>query len=125
MVDYISKDDDIDKDIKFQKIYDNHDQNKQNYIKIKPLTILITKDIKNAKRLLTDISEFLMKRENLSEKEVEEKTLIVTSHNDNKVNIQKLKEVDNYDNTIELIISVSMLTEGWYFKNVFQFVPWE
>ena len=125
MVDYISKDDDIDKDIKFQKIYDNHDQNKQNYRKIKPLTILITKDIKNAKRLLTDISEFLMKRENLSEKEVEEKTLIVTSHNDHKVNIQKLKEVDNYDNPIEWIISVSMLTEGWDVKNVFQIVPWE
>lgn len=125
MVDYISKDDDIDKDIKFQKIYDNHDQNKQNYRKIKPLTILITKDIKNAKRLLTDISEFLMKRENLSEKEVEAKTLIVTSHNDHKVNIQKLKEVDNYDNPIEWIISVSMLTEGWDVKNVFQIVPWE
>lgn len=125
MVDYISKDDDIDKDIKFQKIYDNHDQNKQNYRKIKPLTILITKDIKNAKRLLTDISKFLMKRENLSEKEVEEKTLIVTSHNDHKVNIQKLKEVDNYDNPIEWIISVSMLTEGWDVKNVFQIVPWE
>ena len=125
MVDYISKDDDIDKEIKFQKIYDNHDHNKQNYRKIKPLTILITKDIKNAKRLLTDISDFLMKQESLSEDEVKEKTLIVTSHNDHKANVQKLKEVDNKDNPIEWIISVSMLTEGWDVKNVFQIVPWE
>lgn len=125
MVDYISKDDDIDKDIKFQKIYDNHDHNKQNYRKIKPLTILITKDIKNAKRLLSDISEFLIKKEKLSEKEAEEKTLIVTSHNDHKANVRKLKEVDNLDNPIEWIISVSMLTEGWDVKNVFQIVPWE
>jgi type III restriction enzyme len=125
MVDYISKDENLDKDIKFQKIYDNHDHNKQNYRKIKPLTILITKDIKNAKRLLTDISEFLIKQESLSEDEVKEKTLIVTSHNDHKENVQKLKEVDNKDNPIEWIVSVSMLTEGWDVKNVFQIVPWE
>ena len=125
MVDYISKDDDIDKDIKFQKIYDNHDHNKQNYRKLKPLTILITKDIKNAKRLLSDISDFLMKQESLNEDEVKEKTLIVTSHNDHKANVQKLKEVDNFDNPIEWIVSVSMLTEGWDVKNVFQIVPWE
>ncbi|MBT7144410.1 MAG: DEAD/DEAH box helicase family protein [Bacteroidetes bacterium] len=125
MVDYISKDENLDKDIKFQKIYDNHDHNKQNYRKIKPLTILITKDIKNAKRLLADISEFLIKQESLSEDEAKEKTLIVTSHNDHKANIQKLKEVDNKDNPIEWIVSVSMLTEGWDVKNVFQIVPWE
>jgi len=125
MVDYINKDDDIDKNIKFQKIYDNHEQNKLNYRKIKPLTILITKDIKNAKRLLFDISNFLMKKEKISEKEVQEKTLIVTSHNDHKANIQKLKEVDKKDSSIEWIVSVSMLTEGWDVKNVFQIVPWE
>lgn len=125
MVDYISKDEDIDKDIKFQKIYDNHDHNKQNYRKIKPLTILITKDIENAKRLLAEISNFLMKQETLTEKEVQEKTLIVTSHNDHKANVQKLKEVDSLDNPIEWIVSVSMLTEGWDVKNVFQIVPWE
>lgn len=125
MVDYISKDDDIEKDIKFQKIYDNHDHNKLNYRKIKPLTILITKDIKNAKRLLSDISDFLTKQESLSEDEVKEKILIVTSHNDHRANIQKLEEVDNFDNPIEWIVSVSMLTEGWDVKNVFQIVPWE
>lgn len=125
MVDYISKDDDLDKDIKFQKIYDNHEHNKQNYRKIKPLTILITKDIKNAKRLLVEVYEFLMKQESLSEAKAQEKTLIVTSHNDHKANVQKLKEVDDKNNPIEWIVSVSMLTEGWDVKNVFQIVPWE
>lgn len=113
MVDYISKDDDLDKEIKFQKIYDNHKHNKQNYRKIKPLTILITKDIKNAKRLLSEVSEFLIKQEHLSKEEVYEKTLIVTSHRDHKTNVQKLKEVDDKNNPIEWIVSVSMLTEGW------------
>lgn len=125
MVDYISKDDDLDKDVKFQKIYDNHYQNQQNYRLVKPLTILITKDIKNAKRLLTDLQEFLIKQEKSNENEVKEKTLIVTSDKDHKANVLKLKEVDNKENPIEWIVSVLMLTEGWDVKNVFQIVPWE
>lgn len=125
MVDYVSKDDDLDRNIKFQKIYDNHYENKQNYRKVKPLTILITKDIKNAKRLLTQLSEFLIEREELNEEEIKEKTLIVTSHKDHKINVLKLKEVDNKNNPVEWIVSVSMLTEGWDVKNVFQIVPWE
>jgi len=125
MVDYISKDDDLDKDVKFQKIYDNHYENQQNYRKVKPLTILITKDIKNAKRLLVELQDFLIKREELTEEEIKEKTLIVTSDSDHKANVLKLKEVDNKDNPVEWIVSVSMLTEGWDVKNVFQIVPWE
>lgn len=125
MVDYVSKDDDLDKNIKFQKIYDNHKQNKDHYRKVKPLTILVTKDIKNAKRLTSDLKEFLQKQESLSEDELDEKVLIVTSHNDHKANITKLKEVDEDTNSTEWIVSVSMLTEGWDVKNVFQIVPWE
>lgn len=125
MVDYVSKDDDLDKNIKFQKIYDNHKQNKDHYRKVKPLTILVTKDIKNAKRLTSDLKEFLQNQESLTEDEVDEKVLIVTSHNDHKANIAKLKEVDDMTNSTEWIVSVSMLTEGWDVKNVFQIVPWE
>lgn len=125
MVDYVSKDDDLDKNIKFQKIYDNHIQNKDNYRKVKPLTILVTKDIKNAKRLTSDLKEYLQKQENLNEDEIDNKVLIVTSHSDHKANIAKLKEVDDITNSTEWIVSVSMLTEGWDVKNVFQIVPWE
>jgi len=51
--------------------------------------------------------------------------LIVTSHKDHKENITKLSKVDDKDDYTEWIISVSMLTEGWDVKNVFQIVPWE
>jgi len=125
MVDYVSKDDDLKIDIKFQKIYENHYQNTLNYRLVKPLTILVTKDIKNAKRLVAQLSEFLQKHKDLTEDEVKEKILIVTSHADHKANIQKLKEVDDKNDPIEWIVSVSMLTEGWDVKNVFQIVPWE
>lgn len=125
MVDYISKNDDAEDEIKFQEIYDNHTANKNNYRKVKPLTILVTKDITKAKNLAAELSEFLQSKEHITAEECEKKVLIVTSHNDHKANVKKLKEVDKKEDSTEWIISVSMLTEGWDVKNVFQIVPWE
>ncbi|MCG2736181.1 MAG: DEAD/DEAH box helicase family protein [Candidatus Methanoperedenaceae archaeon] len=125
MVDYVTENEDADDDIKFQEIYDNHQDNKNTYRKIKPLTILITKDIKKAKNLLTQLSEFIVTKEGLTPEEVEKKILIVTSANEHKANVKKLKDVDKPEDSTEWIVSVSMLTEGWDVKNVFQIVPWE
>ena len=125
MVEYVSKDDTIERDEKFQKIYDNHSQNRDNYRKIKPLTILITKDITNAKRLTEELKDDLEKKEELPREEIDKKVLIVTSHKDHQANIAKLSKVDDKDDPVEWIVSVSMLTEGWDVKNVFQIVPWE
>jgi type III restriction enzyme len=125
MVDYISKDESITQDEKFQKIYDNHIENQNKYRRVKPLTILITKDITNAKRLTENLIEFLSKKEEVSREEVEKKVLIVTSSPDHKANVAKLQKVDDKDDPTEWIVSVSMLTEGWDVKNVFQIVPWE
>ena len=125
MVDYVSKDDSIGNNVKLQKIYDNHQKKKDNYPRLKPLTILITKDITNCKRLTEELMTFLEKKEDLPREKIEKKVLIVTSHNDHKANIAQLDDVDKKKNTIEWITSVSMLTEGWDVKNVFQIVPWE
>lgn len=125
MVDYISKDESIDQSEKFQKIYDNHVENQNKYRRLKPLTILVTKDITNAKRLTENLMEFLSKKESLSREEVEKKVLIVTSAQEHKANAARLKNVDNKDDSTEWIVSVSMLTEGWDVNNVFQIVPWE
>ena len=124
-VDYVSKDENIDKTEKFQKIYDNHDEFVKKYRLIKPLTILVTKDISKAKTLQEYLIDFLEKWEKISRKAVEKKVLIVTSHKDHKKNVLELKNIDDKDNPVEWIVSVSMLTEGWDVKNVFQIVPWE
>ena len=124
-VDYVAKDENIDKNEKFQKIYDNHDEFAKKYRLIKPLTILVTKDISKAKTLREDLIDFLEKREKISRKAVEKKVLIVTSHKDHKKNVLELKNVDDKENSVEWIVSVSMLTEGWDVKNIFQIVPWE
>lgn len=124
-VDYVSKSDDAATEIKFQEIYDNHKENKDTYNRVKPLTILVTKDIINAKRLNGDLKEFLTTKEKISQEEAQKKVLLVTSHADHKVNIARLSKVDDKADPIEWIVSVSMLTEGWDVKNVFQIVPWE
>lgn len=124
-IEYVQKDDSSGTDEKFQKIYQNHKENIDKYPKIKPLSILITKDISRAKSLMEDLVDFLEKKEGRSRESIEEKVLIVTSHNDHKGNLSKLKTVDDRENPAEWIVSVSMLTEGWDVKNVFQIVPWE
>jgi type III restriction enzyme len=75
--------------------------------------------------LREELIDFLENHEKLSRAAVEEKVLIVTSHADHKKNMAQLKTVDAKDNPVEWIVSVSMLTEGWDVKNVFQIVPWE
>ncbi|MBA7562896.1 hypothetical protein ES708_04549 [subsurface metagenome] len=125
-IDYVAEDISHSKEEKFQKIYDNHIQNKMvKYRLIKPLTILVTKDISTCKVLLEDLIKFISDKEKINKETASKKVLIVTSANEHKNNIPKLKNVDDIDNTIEWITSVSMLSEGWDVQNVCQIVPHE
>lgn len=125
-INYVSEDDSINEDQRFQKIYQNHTKNKLTYKNVKPLTILVTNNITNAKRLETRLVEFLMLEEGLEEQEIRDKLVMtVTSDKAHNHNVVRLEEVDEQDSTVEWIVSVSMLTEGWDVKNVFQIVPME
>ncbi len=123
---YVAEDSSGSEDEKFQKIYDNHIKNKTlKYKKVKPITILVTKNIASCKRLSDKLIDFLAKKEKISKEHAAEKVLIVTSASEHKNNIPILRRVDDKDNPIEWITSVSMLSEGWDVKNVFQIVPHE
>ena len=125
-IDYVAEDVSHTKEEKFQKTYDNHIQNKAlKYRLIKPLTILVTKDITACKKLTEDLIDFLTRKENISKDAAASKVLIVTSANEHKNNIPKLKDVDDKNNPVEWITSVSMLSEGWDVQNVCQIVPHE
>lgn len=124
-IDYVKEDESRSDYERFQKIYQNHQDNKDKYSLIKPISILITRDIRHAKNLYEDFIKFLSEQEGLEKKDIESKVLIVTSAKEHKSNITKLKYVDDKADKTEWIISVSMLTEGWDVKNVFQIVPWE
>ncbi len=124
-VDYVQEDESQGDNERFQKIYRNHRDNKEHYPLVKPLSILVTRDISSAKRLYKDFVAFLSKWENKPLKDVESKVLVVTSAREHRANVRKLKYVDEETDSTEWIISVSMLTEGWDVQNVFQVVPWE
>lgn len=112
--------------IKYQKIYQNHQQNKDIYQTLKPLTLFVTKDIRIAKQQKAILCEFIAKQENITEEEAQNKVLIITSSKEHETNVKiHLPTIDERDNTFEWIVSVSMLTEGWDVKNVFQIVPME
>ena len=123
---YVAEDSSGSEDEKFQKIYDNHIENKTaKYRMVKPITILVTKNIAACKRLTGKLIDSLAKKERISKEKAAEKVLIVTSANEHRHNIPILRMVDDKDNPIEWITSVSMLSEGWDVKNVFQIVPHE
>jgi len=122
---YVAEDSPGGESEKFQKIYDNHVENKMRYRKVKPITIIVTKDISSCKRLTEKWINFIAEQEGITKEEAGKKVLIVTSSPDHKENVLKLDRVDDKDNPTEWITSVSMLTEGWDVKNVFQIVPHE
>jgi len=125
-IDYVAEDSSNTQDEKLQKIYDNHLENKNaKYRLVKPLTILITKDIKACNKLTDDLVQFIAETESISDEASRKKVLEVTSSPKHKENIRKLADVDRKDSSVEWITSVSMLTEGWDVKNVFQIVPHE
>lgn len=125
-VNYVIEDENSTEDVKFQKIFQNHKRNKLLYPNLKPLTILVTRDIKAAKQLKTRFVEFLVEKKEGTEDFISnQKVIIVTSDKEHKAGVLKLPLVDNIDEPAEWIISVSMLTEGWDVKNVFQIVPME
>lgn len=127
-VSYIAKDEiQNEESIKYQKIYHNHQENKQKYQNVKPITLLVTKDIRLAEQQKEILCEFLAKQENIPIDTVRnEKVLIVTSDKKHEVNVKvHLPTIDEKSNSFEWIVSVSMLTEGWDVKNVFQIVPME
>jgi len=125
-IDYVAEDTSQSQYEKFQKIYDNHRENKTaRYRKVKPLSILVTRDIAACKRLTEDLIDFLAEHERVPRENAEKKVLPVTSAQEHQANVRALNDVDRPDNPVEWITSVSMLTEGWDVQNVFQVVPHE
>lgn len=122
---YLSEDDSATDDERFQKLLTQHEKNRAKYKPLKPLTIAVTKDIKAAEALAGDLVTFLAGRSGITRMQAEGKVLVVTSHKDHDANLLRLKMVDDLTDPTEWIVSVSMLTEGWDVKNVFQIYPHE
>lgn len=124
-IEYVSKDDKSDTFEKFQMIYDNHLEIRRKNTSLKPISIFVSKDIKSATNLSLDFIDFLVGSKGIDREVADNMILVVTSAPKHKKNVVLLQSVDEPNNPVEWIFSVSMLTEGWDVKNVFQIVPWE
>ena len=124
-VQYVAKADDLrDKSQKWQLIANRHNE-KVNELKglgILPITIIVAQKTRSCDAIATDFKEFLKESQGLSDEQVDEKVLV--AHSRSRENY-RLRGVDGSESKIEYIFSVSMLTEGWDVKRVFQIVPHE
>lgn len=112
---------------KWQLIYKRHEDWKRKLKKrgIRPLTIVVTRDIRGCEEAAEELMDFLKDWEKISADNAAKKVLPVTSSPKHQPNVARLRLVDSPSNKVEWIISVSMLSEGWDVKNVFQIVPHE
>ncbi len=120
---YLAEDQSTTDDERFQKLMAQHEKNRKTYKPAKPLTIAVTKDIKSAQQLHDDLVAFLARQPGMNQQAAASRVLIVTSGKEHQANLPRLKTVDDAADPAEWIVSVSMLTEGWDVKNVFQIYP--
>lgn len=127
-VEYVAEMPDTDNpEEKWQLIYNRHQDWKKKLKKrgIRPLTIIVTKAIADCKRVAEELQSFLQDWEKITAEQAKAKVLPVTSAKEHQPNVGRLKLVDRPASKVEWIVSVSMLSEGWDVKNVFQIVPHE
>lgn len=126
-VEYISEEDiPNDKNERWQVILNSHNDIARtipNELGIKPITIVVTSNKTSSDSKAKQFKEFLKESRNLTDREVDNIVLSVHSGTKARLDRKKLKDVDNKNNPVEFIFSVSMLTEGWDVKRIFQIVP--
>lgn len=112
---------------RWQLVYNRHKDWKKKLKSrgIRPLTIVVTKGIADAERVAEELQEFLKEWEGLKPDQAAAKVLCVTSAAKHQPNVARLRVVDSAASKVEWVVSVSMLSEGWDVKNVFQIVPHE
>ena len=120
---YLAEDDSTTDDERFQKLLAQHEKNRRTYAPAKPLTIAVTRDIKGAEQLADDLVAFLARQPGMDLATAAARVLVVTSADKHRTNLLRLRTVDEPHDPAEWVVSVSMLTEGWDVKNVFQIYP--
>ena len=115
---------------RWEAIVRNHEEARvelaEQHRRIRPVTIIVTADIESSKDVEQELIAHLASRPNAPDRAaIEQAVLRVTSEPEDAKAVLQLREVDDYDSErkVEWVVSVSMLTEGWDAKNVFQIVP--
>ncbi len=109
---------------KWQLVLNHHEEirRKLRAHKIRPLTIVITRDIRGCKDVAEKLKAFLTEETEKNREQIDEQVLVI--HSD-APDLPRLANVNSAGSKVEWILSVSMLSEGWDVKRVFQIVPHE
>jgi len=109
---------------KWQLVFNRHEElrHKLKPHKLRPLTIVVTRDIRSCKNVAEKFKAFLKEQTGKGQEQIAEQVLVI--HSD-APDLPRLKSVNNATSKVEWILSVSMLNEGWDVKRVFQIVPHE
>lgn len=114
-------------DEKWQLVWNRHQDLKKKLASrgIRPISIVVTKDIATCKRVVDELANWMAEWAKIPLEVTERKVLAVSSAKEHQANLARLRTVDSAASDVEWIVSVSMLSEGWDVKNVFQIVPHE
>lgn len=110
----------------WQLIRNHHEEIRKNLKKqkrtLRPLSIVVTPDINSCDEVTEELRAFLRDEEKITADEAIDRVLCIHSKSSE---LDRLPYVDQANSKVEWIVSVSMLTEGWDVKRVFQIVPHE
>lgn len=109
---------------KWQLVRNRHEEirRKLKPHKLRPLTIVITRDIRGCKDVAERFKAFLKEEAGKSHEQIDEQVLVIYS---DAPDLPRLTSINNANSKVEWVLSVSMLNEGWDVKRVFQIVPHE
>lgn len=113
------------KEDQWQVIINSHNEIKEKLSSknILPISIVVTEKTSSCDALARRFKNYLKNNFKLSEDEINERVLVVHSKPNVAGDRVRLKDVDSSSSKVEWIFSVSMLTEGWDVKRVFQIIP--
>ena len=124
---YLAKDDSATDDERFQKLLAQHEKNRKTYKPLKPLTIAVTQEHqgrRGARRGPRSRSSPSSLKGSRDEAEAQGPRRHLVRQARGRT-CSSCRPSTPSTNPVEWIVSVSMLTEGWDVKNVFQIYPHE
>ena len=127
--DYNFSDDDMDK-MMLEDGVSNHERVKErlkdyainNGVKpVKPFVLVVCQNTQHAERVIDYITS-----DEFFDGKYRDKTIIVHSNqkgSEREENVQKLLEVERFDNPVEIVVHVNILKEGWDVNNLYTIIP--
>ena len=104
-----------------KEILKNYANNNPDVKPVKPFVLVVCQNTEHAEQVLSFITS-----PDFYDGKYADKTIIVHSNQrgaEREENVQKLLDVEKYDNPVEIVIHVNILKEGWDVNNLYTIVP--